>query len=662
MTIGKNHFLFAAFFSAACLAFPCDAKVVSDIPYDPAIGAAGLGNLHLPEKLAPETPVVLAIHGGGWARGDRKSMAGVAEFLCRDLGCAVFNIEYRLANRKNHWPACGDDCVKAANWLFSADFRQHAGFLPEKIYICGPSAGGHLSLWTLVNMPTDKVAGCISISALGDPVADFAPHKRRYTALFGQEVCENDLSAMNPILKIKSGMPPLLCTHATKDRVVSIASHRAFADAYRAAGNECEFFEYPNSIREGLTGHCIWIPDSDPQRLIPEIEARIRAFIAKTDDRSLAVASTEIKIVEPAQGAVVPLLTDAQKAYLDMSAAERRAKFTDVGFRKQLSRSGVRAPDGKVVRQSYWPKTVRLAWTPVKGADAYTVTVKDAKKDETVVNETVAGTSLEIDNLEVAAEYVWTVTGGGSSARGTFKTEDRAPRLVRFPGVPNVRDLGGWIGLGGRRVRQGMVFRSSGLNANAHREKIDPDEQEKPEGKPKLVVGASRVEGENGAYILKRFGIKSEIDLRSKKECFGMEGSPLGSSVDWFHHAASAYAGMQSELGREAFTKVFKVFLDEKNYPIDFHCIAGQDRTGSVAYVLEALLGADEDRLMRDWETTAFWNRNVTFVHVSRYDKLVDGFKQNFPSETVRERVEKYVLSLGFTQDDIEKFRSIMLE
>ena len=105
-----------------------------------------------------------------------------------------------------------------------------------------------------------------------------------------------------------------------------------------------------------------------------------------------------------------------------------------------------------------------------------------------------------------------------------------------------------------------------------------------------------------------------------------------------------------------------KVFLDEKNYPIDFHCIAGQDRTGSVAYVLEALLGADEDHLMRDWETTAFWNRNVTFAHVERYDKLVEGFKQSFPADTVRERVENYVLSLGFTPEDIEKFRSIMLE
>ena len=655
--------LLSIFLSVAAIS--CGAKVLRDIPYDPAIGSAGLGDLYLPDAGNGEMPVVLTIHGGGWARGDRKSMAGVAEFLYRDLGCAVFNIEYRLAGRENHWPACGDDCVKAANWLFSADFHQHAGFSPDKIYICGVSAGGHLSLWTLVHMPTDKVAGCISISAIGDPAADSAHRSRRYVPLFGKEAGEKDFLAMNPIPKIKSGMPPLLCTHVTNDRVAPIASHRAFADAYRASGNACEFFEYPNFIREGLTGHCIWIPGSDPQRLIPEIEARIRAFFAQPGDRAPAVVSTEIKILEPAQGAVVPLLTDAQKAYFDIPTAERRIKFRDVRFRKELSRSGEHAPDGKVIRQAYWPKTVRLAWTPVKGAEAYTVTVKDAKKGETVVNETVAGTSLEIDNLEVAAEYVWTVTGGGDSCSGKFKTEDRTPRLIRYPGVPNVRDLGGWIGLGGRRVRQGMIIRSAGLNENAHREKVDPDAKEKPEGEPKLITGKSRVEGENGAYILKRFGIRSDIDLRSPSECFGMEGSPLGPSVAWFHYPSSAYAGMHTrhgERGRAAFTEVFKVFLDEKNYPIDFHCIAGQDRTGSVAYVLEALLGADEEHLMRDWETTAFWNRNVKFAHAERYDKLVEGFKVNFPADTVLERVEKYILSLGFTEADIEKFRSIMLE
>ena len=270
--------------AAAGLALSCDAKVVRDVAYDSSIGRFGLGDLYLPEKVTPTTPVVLAIHGGGWGGGDRYSWSGVAEFFCRDLGCAVFNIEYRLASAANRWPACGDDCVKAANWLFSDGFRERVGFSPKKIYICGGSAGGHLTLWTLVNLPPERVAGCISISAVGDPSIDFQVHGGRYGRLFGTNVDERALAAMNPILKIKSGMAPVLCTHATEDKVVPIASHKAFAEAYRAVGNTCVFFEYPSAIREGLTGHCIWIPGSKPHRLIPEIEARIAKFMMHLGD------------------------------------------------------------------------------------------------------------------------------------------------------------------------------------------------------------------------------------------------------------------------------------------------------------------------------------------------------------------------------------------
>ena len=265
--------------AAAGLTLSCDAKVVRDVAYDPSIGRFGLGDLYLPEKVTPEPPVVLAIHGGGWGGGDRYSWSGVAEFFCRDLGCAVFNIEYRLASAANRWPACGDDCVKAANWLFSDGFRDRAGFSPKKIYICGGSAGGHLTLWTLVNLPPERVAGGISISAVGDPSIDFQVHGGRYGRLFGANVDKGALAAMNPIPKIKPGMAPVLCTHATEDKVVPIASHKAFAEAYRVAGNVCVFLEYPSAIREGLTGHCIWIPDSKPHRLIPEIETRIKVFM-----------------------------------------------------------------------------------------------------------------------------------------------------------------------------------------------------------------------------------------------------------------------------------------------------------------------------------------------------------------------------------------------
>ena len=248
--------------------------------YAPKAGAFGLGRLIMPVRPTPDTPVVLAIHGGGWSAGDRKSWEGVARFWRDELNCAVFNIEYRLASPTNRWPACGNDCVAAAKWILSPAFTELSGGVlkPKKIWICGGSAGGHLTLWTLTHLPPDSVAGAVSISAVGDPMPDFAVHAGRYRALFGRGVKPAALAAMDPRGAIVSGMAPLLCTHAEGDQVVPIASHRAFADAYREAGNRCEFFSYPCNVQPGLTGHCIWRPGSHPHRLIGPIEDRIRGF------------------------------------------------------------------------------------------------------------------------------------------------------------------------------------------------------------------------------------------------------------------------------------------------------------------------------------------------------------------------------------------------
>ena len=442
-------------------------------------------------------------------------------------------------------------------------------------------------------------------------------------------------------------------------------------------------------------------------------------------------AAGEIRILAPADGSEVPLLTDAQKAYVSMDRQTRREKFADPVFRcRSMGLPAETVPGEGKPREAYWPKTVRLAWEAEDGVE-YRVKVRDAAKGEVVIDESAKGGELFIDNLEVAALYEWTVEGGGDIGKGSFRTEPMAPRLIRFPGVPNVRDFGGYVGLGGRRSKQGMILRSAGFNENAHTVYYTVDELRKmgktvelkaaaeaaqkrldqllawqadpktmdsedaayynwcevhagepvekflsaevekarkavecggsPEVEKGMTPGKSRVEGENAAYILARFRIRSDIDLRADEECYGMTGSPLGGSVNWLHHSSAAYSHVQNKFGRGAFANVFRVFLDEGNYPIDFHCTAGQDRTGAVAFILGALLGYDEDALYLDWELTGFWNRNAGFNHKRLFDRLVKGFRDRHPADTIYESVEKYVLAQGFTEADIAKFRSIML-
>ena len=97
--------------------------------------------------------------------------------------------------------------------------------------------------------------------------------------------------------------------------------------------------------------------------------------------------AAEIEPIEPAEGAVVPLLTDAQKAYLDMPNDLRREKFVDANFRKNvMGHPAEQVPGEEKAREVYWPKTVRLAWEPVDGVDEYKVTVKETE-DNTATYE-----------------------------------------------------------------------------------------------------------------------------------------------------------------------------------------------------------------------------------------------------------------------------------
>ena len=292
---------------------------------------------------------------------------------------------------------------------------------------------------------------------------------------------------------------------------------------------------------------------------------------------AFTACAAALEIVSPREGAVVSMLKPEIKAYLDLPRAVRVEQFADPAARKRIAKFGDR------------PQKTLLSWKctePAATGVVWSVKVRRAKDGAVVFAGHTRKSSIEIDNLEIACAYKWRVKGkvtGGATLRaeGTFSTEDRTPRLMHLSRVHNMRDLGGRIGLDGRRVRQGRAYRSAGLNANARKSK----------SKGGMVPGKVTLTDASRAYAKGALGIRTDLDLRSDRECFGMTGSPLGPEVKWIHISSSAYGGMGRSSGKKAFAKAFRVFLDEKNYPMVFHCIAGADRTGSLAFILGALLG-----------------------------------------------------------------------
>ena len=392
--------------------------------------------------------------------------------------------------------------------------------------------------------------------------------------------------------------------------------------------------------------------------------------------------SAQIELVAPANGASVRQMHTIQREYAKAPWAQCEKYFDGAENSKKLRSRGST------------PVPIKLQW---KGdAKEYQVTVCRLPDGKVVFEQTVATNCVAVDSLEIATEWEWTVSAGSDKLVSRFKTEDRLPRLVRMTGSNNCRDIGGRRGLGGRRIRQGLVYRTAGLNSNApieyysteeileldkagklkemghtgralHR-KIKNGEKLSSHAKKNRLVkrkrfapGKRRFTDEEVARILKVYGIRSDIDLRSDDECYGMTGSPLGPTVTWFHISYSAYSGAFSEKGMAINKKVFDVFMDDKNYPLIFHCIGGADRTGTVAMLLEALLGVPEDELWRDYLTTGFVGGVSDAKHQQWFGSALKKLKE-YPGATLADKAEAYFLKLGFTKDDVSRLRERLLE
>jgi acetyl esterase/lipase len=207
------------------------------------------GEWIIPEG-APERPLILYLHGGAWVLGWFPVHRRMVANLCLASGLRAFAVDYRVAP-EHTFPAALDDCVAAYRWLVGNNIP------PREIVIAGDSAGGNLTLTTMMSLrdagdPMPVLGVCISPSTdlegtgetfrtKKDPVLtpEFVLGMRRLYAAG----CDLKAPMLSPLFGALRGLPPLL-VHAGGEEMLLSDSTR-LADAARSAGVDVSLVVWP---------------------------------------------------------------------------------------------------------------------------------------------------------------------------------------------------------------------------------------------------------------------------------------------------------------------------------------------------------------------------------------------------------------------------------
>ncbi len=271
--------------------------------------------------------------------------------------------------------------------------------------------------------------------------------------------------------------------------------------------------------------------------------------------------------------------------------------------------------------------------------------------------------------LPVGKLCYWKVTDelGNSSITDSFVVRDYGVRIIQVAGADNIRDLGGWKTVDGKTVAYGKIYRGGRLNSIT----------------PRGMRTMNEV-----------LGIRSELDLRGEHDNGGQTGCAFDPDKTYVRYSISQYGDVLPGFRYNnhvylpdtapAVQEIFAFLADEENYPIYMHCNAGADRTGTLSYLINGLLGVPLEDLTRDFELTSFSSHGIRWRgsiengvltgSVMQDDALnYVGFYQmhEYILETwgeggtlpLHQAIENYLIQgLGIPQEHVDSLKNIMLE
>lgn len=244
---------------------------------------------------------------------------------------------------------------------------------------------------------------------------------------------------------------------------------------------------------------------------------------------------------------------------------------------------------------------------------------------------------------------------------------------VEINGVPNARGIGGYPTTDGHVLRDGLFFRSAGLNFL----------------------------GEQGIDDLRRLGIKEVVDLRDPLEVkqwpYTLPDDIHIDRIPLFKTPLTEQGGMKGMAEGTDMTEMYgdivfgsaeqiililRKLLSDDARPMLVHCTAGKDRTGITTGILMSLLGVSDDMVVSCYAQSGA-NLGATFKKTVMQGLSDDeqGVGQITAAQTamlasppelmrgvlssIREEcgsVKHYCLQNGMSEDEVAQLRALFVE
>ena len=216
-------------------------------------------NVYMPKR-GSNSPLIIWIHGGSWADGDKEEVHTKAEFFT-SKGFVFVSINYRLSPKVKH-PVHVQDVANAIMWVYSN--AKHYSADQNKIFLMGQSSGAHLAAMVSINEEYLKktgstpkiIRGMVLIDGMGfDIPAIISDASKQLKGWFAQAFGNSsfDWRQGSPINFVNSNnhIPATMFVYSGEDEVTEIETKILYSKLVDEKV-PCKIFHYPKKSQASL--------------------------------------------------------------------------------------------------------------------------------------------------------------------------------------------------------------------------------------------------------------------------------------------------------------------------------------------------------------------------------------------------------------------------